>query len=69
MLASLDRCVSIVSPFKARLIFTHKVVVTVITAALVVTVSSNVFIGFRFKTLCVYNRQEKSVLWGLGASE
>ena len=69
MLASLDRCVSIVSPLKARLIFTHKVVVTVVTSALIVIVSSNVFIGFQVKTQCVYNTQEKSVLWGIGASE
>ena len=68
MLASLDRCTSIVSPLKARLIFTHKVVVTAITTAFVVTVSWNVFIGFRFKPQCVYNRREKNTVWYIGAS-
>ena len=65
MLASLDRCTCIVSPLKARLIFTHKIIVT----AFVVTVSCNVFIGFKFKIQCVYNTLEKSIVWGIGASE
>ena len=69
MLASLDRCTSIVSPLKARLIFTHKVIVTAIVTAFVVTVSCNVFIGFKFKNQCVYNTLEKSIVWGIGASE
>ena len=69
MLASLDRCTSVVSPLKARLIFTHKIIVTAIATAFVVTVSCNVFIGFKFKNQCVYNTQEKSIVWGIGASE
>ena len=68
MLASLDRCTSIVSPLKARFIFTHNVVVTAIATAFVVSAGWNVFIGFRFKPQCVYNSLEKNTVWYIGAS-
>ena len=68
MLASLDRCASIVSPLKARLIFTHKIIVTAIITAFVVSAGWNVFIGFRFKPQCVYNSREKTTVWYIGAS-
>nr|KAG5695160.1 hypothetical protein BaRGS_030206 [Batillaria attramentaria] len=67
-LASLERCVSIVSPLKARHIFTFRTVVVLIIAAFIVDVVSFVAIGFKHRVVCLFDVEQNLSLWGIGAS-